>query len=130
MSKPRGIRSRLDLSMLNGLIILVENMETWIKILGASRNNMLTDIITTGNSQAISIAEMNASTPTVFEFSVSVKVLVDTSTCFANFKFKKSWRRIYSVQGESINESSSSRVKRAKVLINDERYILKLNKAF
>ena len=49
---------------------------TWVKILGASRNNVLTDIITTINAQNISIAEMNATTPTQFEFVVKAKVLV------------------------------------------------------
>ena len=72
---------------------------TWIKILGASRNNMLTDIITTINSQAISIAEMNASTPTVFEFSVSVKVLVtDLQALVSLISNLRKVEGVYSVQ--------------------------------
>lgn len=49
---------------------------TWLKVLGAARNNILTDVITTINAQNISIAEMNATTPSQFEFAVNVKVLV------------------------------------------------------
>ncbi len=50
---------------------------TWIKIQGVARLNMLTDIITSINAQGISIAEVNAKTPTQFEFIVSIKVLVE-----------------------------------------------------
>ncbi|MGI6787715.1 MAG: RelA/SpoT family protein [Acholeplasmataceae bacterium] len=50
---------------------------TWLKVLGAARPNILTDIITVINAQGISIAEMNAKTPTQFDFQVSIKVLVD-----------------------------------------------------
>ena len=49
---------------------------TWIKIIGGSRDKLLTDIITTVNSHKISIAEMNASSHIQLELAVSLKVLV------------------------------------------------------
>ena len=72
---------------------------TWVKILGASRNNMLTDIITTINAQSISIAEMNASTPSMFEFSVNVKVLVsDLQSLISLISNLKKVEGVFSVQ--------------------------------
>ena len=50
---------------------------TWLKVLGAGRPNILTDIISVINAQGVSIAEINAKTPTQFDFQVSIKVLVD-----------------------------------------------------
>jgi GTP pyrophosphokinase len=50
---------------------------TWLKVLGAARPNILTDIISVINAQGVSIAEINAKTPTQFDFQVSIKVLVD-----------------------------------------------------
>ncbi|MGI6770830.1 MAG: ACT domain-containing protein [Acholeplasmataceae bacterium] len=50
---------------------------TWLKVLGAARPNILTDIISVINAQGVSIAEINAKTPTQFDFQVNIKVLVD-----------------------------------------------------
>jgi GTP pyrophosphokinase len=50
---------------------------TWLKVLGAGRPNILTDIISVINAQGVLIAEINAKTPTQFDFQVSIKVLVD-----------------------------------------------------
>ena len=50
---------------------------TWLKVLGAARPNILTDIISVINAQGVSIAEINAKTPMQFDFQVNIKVLVD-----------------------------------------------------
>lgn len=72
---------------------------TWIKILGASRNNMLTDIITTINAQSIAIAEMNATTPSQFEFQVGVKVLVpDLQTLISLMSNLKKVEGVFSIK--------------------------------